>query len=128
MRKGVTWAQVLQQMTGIEVQLAPSQDPRVRRTAVDQALRRNCGASEPGLILSGPHMPKTIAAMAGGYRFKRTGDKISPTPEKNDASQPADALQYGTLGLNGVGAVEGRFITPYGDSGDDVGMAAILPD
>lgn len=127
MRRGVTWAQVLQQMTGIEVQLAASQDPRIRRTAVDQALRNNCGPNEPGLVLSGPHMPKTISAMAGGYRFKRSGDKISPSPEKNDASQPADGLQYGILGLNGIGAIEGRFISARADGGDDASMAAILP-
>jgi hypothetical protein len=129
MRKGVTWAQVIQEMTGIEVQLAPSQDPRIRRTAVDQALRRNCGPNDPGFVLSGPDMPKSIAAMAGGYRFKRNGDKVSPTPDKsNGHSEPADAIQYGSLVLNGVGALEGRFITAHGEARDDAGMAAILPD
>lgn len=128
MRRGITWAQVLQEITGIEVQLAPSQDPRVRRTALDQQLKRNCGPSEPGLVLSGPHMPKTIAALAGGYRFKRSGDKVSPTPEKNDHSHPGEMMQYGHLFINGVGATEGRFITPHGDLADDLGIGAILPD
>ncbi len=128
MRRGVTWAQVLQQVTGIEVQLAPSQDPRVRRTAVDQALKHRVGPHDAGMVLSGPDMPKTVAAMAGGYRFKRTGDKISPTPEKDDASQPADALQYGTLGLNGVGLIEGRFIHPEAEAADTGSHGHLLPD
>ncbi len=128
MNRAVTWAQILQQMTGIEVQIAPTNDPRIRRTAVDQALKKNCGPNEPGLIVSGPHCPKLIGAMAGGYRFKRSGDKISPTPEKNDASQPADGLQYGILGLNGVGAREGQFIHSSDDEAHSGDHGALLPD
>lgn len=130
MQRGVTWAALLQQMTGVEVRLAPSNDPRIRRTAVDQQLKRRCGPLEPGLMVSGPHCPKYIAAMAGEYRFKRTGDKISPTPEKNDASQPADGGQYGMLGLNGVGAVEGQFMHPGPEEAQSAGvgdMRALLP-
>ena len=128
MNKAVTWAQVLQQASGIEVQIAPTNSPALRRTAVDQALKKNCGPSEPGLVASGPDCPKWIAAMAGGYRFKRTGDKLSPMPEKNDASQPADGGQYGILGLNGIGALEGQFIHSSDDAVQSADHGALLPD
>lgn len=129
MNRAITWAQVLQQATGIEVQIAPTNDPRIRRTAVDQALKRNCGPSEPGLIVSGPDCPKYVAAMAGGYRFKRTGDKLAVTPDKsNGASEPADAGQYALLGLNGIGATEGQFIHSTSDEGHSADHGALLPD
>jgi hypothetical protein len=39
--------------------------------------------------------------MLYGYRYKRKreGD-LNPLPEKNEASHPADALQYLCLGVN----------------------------
>lgn len=109
MRRGVTWAQVLQQATGIEVQIAPSQDPAVRRTALDVVLKRSAGPGEPGFLADRSCL-RTIEALAGGYRFARKGDRISPTPEKNQHSHPAEAVQYGVLGLEGMGTVAGGFI------------------
>lgn len=128
MKVGVTWAQIVQQMTGIETRPAQSNDPRVRRTAVDQMLRKACGANEPGFVVSAPDCPRLIAALAGEYRFKRNADgKVQPTPEKNQASHVADALQYAVLGLNGVGAVEGRFIHSGDDEAQSGDLAALLP-
>jgi hypothetical protein len=33
------------------VRLAPTNDPGMRRTAVDQALKRSAGPGEPGLLV-----------------------------------------------------------------------------
>ncbi|WP_332772949.1 hypothetical protein [Phenylobacterium sp.] len=109
MRRGLTWAQVLQGVCEIEVQLAPSQDPAVRRTALDTVLKWQAGPGEPGFVVD-PSCQKIVEALAGGYRFARKGDKISPTPDKNHHSHPAEALQYGVLGLAGMGEVAGGFI------------------
>lgn len=117
MRRGVTWAQVLQEVTGIEVQLAPSQDPAVRRTATDTVLKRTAGPGEPGFLID-RRCERTIEALAGGYRFARRGDKVSALPEKNHHSHPAEANQYGILGLEGMGAVAGGFIHARGPAGD----------
>jgi hypothetical protein len=81
----------------------------VRRTALDQALKRSAGPGEPGFIVD-TSCVRLIEALAGGYRFARKGDKGQPTPEKNQHSHPAEAGQYGELGLAGMGAVAGGFI------------------
>lgn len=128
MKRGLTWAQVAQQVSGIPVQLAPTQDPRVRRTAVDQRLKHKVGAHEPGLMIDGMECPKLVAAMAGGYRFKRTGDRVSLTPDKtNGHSEVADCLQYGECAMNGVGLIEGSLIHDGGGGGDTADYGALLP-
>ncbi|MBO9502523.1 ATP-binding protein, partial [Brevundimonas sp. A19_0] len=130
MQRGLTWLQVLTQATGMTVVPAQTNDPRVRRTALDQILKRRCGPGEPGLVLSGPSMPRTTAALAGEYRFKRTGDKVSEIPEKSHpASDVADAVHYGALGLNGIGAIEGQFMPSGPDDGHSVGSQGhLLPE
>jgi hypothetical protein len=102
MNRQITLAQTLAQLTGLEVLLAPTNDPGARRTAVDQVLKRAGLPGEPGFLV-GNNCLELATAMAGGYRFRRTGDKTSETPEKNKHSHVADALQYGILGMEGLG-------------------------
>lgn len=127
MRRGVTWAQILQEITQIEVQLAPSQDPGVRRTAMDVALKRSAGPGEPGLLVDKDCI-RLIEALAGGYRFARKGDRVSPTPEKNAHSHPAEAGQYGLLGIDGMGGVAGGFIHGAGSGASLHTPAPIFED
>lgn len=94
----ISYAQYLQAATGIEVQLAPTNDIAQRRTAVDTLLKRKAGL---GLTID-PDCVGLIEALAGGYRFKKNGNVYQPQPEKNDHSHIADAMQYLALGCNGL--------------------------
>lgn len=127
MKKGITWAQVIQQLTGIPVRLAQSNDPSLRRSATDQLLKKQAGPNVPAYMIDAEHCPSLMGALAGEYRFKKTGDKVSPVPDKNAASHLAEANQYADMGLAGVGSVEPII---HGDrgGGHDADMAAILPD
>lgn len=111
-----SYAALLQGATGIAVQLAPSNNPLVRRTATDRVLARSVGNGAPGLIVD-PACTGYIEAMAGGYRFKKLRDAYAPQPEKNDHSHIAEADQYGTLG--GEGLPDGSFIAPHARARED---------
>jgi hypothetical protein len=117
----ISYAQEIQGLTGIEVRLAPTNDPGMRRTAVDQALKRSAGPGEPGLLVDPVNCPHLIEALGGGYRFKKLGDAYSPQPEKNDHSHEAEALQYDLLDSDGMGAA-GGFIPPHEGAGDGGGV------
>lgn len=86
------------QDAGIYAQVAFTNDPKTRIEAVNLLWNRNVG----GIIID-PKCDMLINACAGGYRYKRlnlsgtVGSAYSVTPEKNEASHIADALQY--LGL-----------------------------
>lgn len=127
MKRGVSWAQVIQQITGLPVRLAQTNDPALRRSAVDQMLKKSAAPGIPAFVASAPHCQAVIAALAGEYRFKRTQDKVSLVPEKNGASHVADALQYGMLGLNGVGPIDAN-IHADEERGETADHGALLPD
>lgn len=126
--QGLSYAQILQGLTGIEVRLAPSNDPGLRRTAVDQALKRSAGPGEAGLLCCPHGVPKLIEALAGGYRFKKSGDAYHPQPEKNDHSHEAEAAQYDLLELDGLGSVGGGGLIRPHDRGGDYDDQQILGD
>lgn len=130
MKKGVTWAQVIGQLTGLAVIFAPSQAQAVRMAATDTLLKRDCAPGEPAFVVSGPECPGYIEALAGGYRFKRTGDKLSPTPDKTTwHADVADAGQYGDLGIVGVpGLASGVNRTPVAPAHPARSQTSLLPD
>lgn len=96
----------------VTVKLARTNDPGLRRTGVDQMLKRSAGPGEPAIILCPKGVPHLIAGLSGGYRFKKNGDAYSPQPEKNDHSHEAEALQYDVLGSEGFTG-DGGFIPPH---------------
>lgn len=122
----LSFAQILSQYTGIEVLLAPSNDPKVRRTSLSQVFQRTVLGGEPGFLI-GNNCPGTIEALSGGYRYKRTGDRLSPTPEKNIHSHPAEAAEYLSLGMEGLG-LGGGFIHDDGPRADSGSLNAILQE
>lgn len=83
---------------GFTVVMPKTNDPKTRLRAVDSMLNR----IEGGLLIS-PNCHLLIAAMQGGYRYKKlrvTGtieETYDPHPEKNTYSHVADGLQYGAL-------------------------------
>jgi hypothetical protein len=91
---------------GLEIRPAPSNDPTVRITAIEELLLRMVDG-KPGFLVD-PGCITLIGAMESGYHYRRlqvTGERYTEEPEKNMASHPADALQYMALG-----AGEGRMV------------------
>ncbi len=82
----------------LPIQPAPSNLLTIRLQAVEQVLTR-MDEGLPGLLIS-PTCTTLVAAMDGGYHYRRmatTAERYSDTPEKDEYSHPADALQYGLL-------------------------------
>lgn len=114
-----TYAQKLQDLTGIEVQLAPSQKPGERRGALQKVGERRGG------LLIDPRVVRLIRALAGGFRYrKQTGGKVEAVPEKNVHSHIAEGCEYGVLGGEGLTGWFGSF----GDNSDAAtDLAALMP-
>lgn len=102
---------IVQNITGLRLYEAPSNEPAVRHDAVRQALVYLIDGKEPELVVC-----KTCVwlnkGFASDYRYSKvrreTGDEHAETPMKNEASHPADALQYLMLGSRGIQAVVRR--------------------
>jgi hypothetical protein len=107
LRRGTSLAQILQAETGLEVILAPSNDPLARRGALDQVLKRAGAPGEPGFVVAGRDCPMLVKALAGAYHFakKTAGKPQAPTPAKvHPYADIAESCQYGVLGMEGLGA------------------------
>jgi hypothetical protein len=49
---------------------------------------------EPGLLIDYEGCPTLCDGLMGGYRYAKSGERVSPQPLKNEYSHPCDALQY----------------------------------
>ena len=86
-------------------------DPRIR--AVESLLlsQRDGG---PAIVFDKARCPTLVRAMGGGYRFGKTRQgQRKPSPDKNEYSHVADALQYVCLGAHG-GMVTGMVLRHLG--------------
>lgn len=129
LNRGTSLAAILQAETDIEVQLAPSNDPLVRRGALDQALKRAGPPGEPGYLVSGPDCPGYIKALAGAYHFAKKGEKAAPIPTKaHPWSDIAEAGQYGELYIGGVGSAAQGLIHHLARGGETSDPRPILQD
>lgn len=126
MKRGVTWAQMITGLTELPVRPSPSNDPGIRRGAVDQILKKQAGPGVPAFMCSAPHTQQLMKALAGMYHYEKKKKGYAETPKKNQYSHIADALQYAVLGLNGVGVIEPHNHEPERapDTGD---LGALLP-
>lgn len=119
----MSFAQILQQESGIRVVLAPSNNPATRRTAVDRRLKMRGG------YLVDRRCAGLIESLAGGYTFakikRQTGETWSESPVKNQHSHIADAEQYRILGSEGVSA--GAASAPPRARQHSAGSNVILP-
>lgn len=86
---------------GLMAYPAPTNDIDRRIQAVDSWLlsQRDGG---PGFLIDGGRCPKLVQALNGGYRYARMKNgQRKPTPDKNEYSHIADALQYACLATLG---------------------------
>lgn len=80
---------------------APSNNLDTRLRAVESFLLRQSDGG-PAFIIDRSRCPKLTRALAGGYRFAKLKTGMSkPTPDKNEYSHLADALQYACLVAGG---------------------------
>lgn len=113
-----TTAQELQDSTGIEAQLAPSNVAKYRRSATDSLLLKSAGPGEPSVIID-PDCIGLIQGYTGGFHYQRRGQKVGVTPVKNSFSHVVEADEYAHLCIEGIGPSEGRFIRPDGEGFND---------
>jgi hypothetical protein len=115
-QEGLTYAAILQGASGIEVQLAPTNDPGLRRAALRNAMKRRCAPDGPGILID-PRCTGIRKSLSGGHRFRKVGNSYAPTPEKGDESHPAEAEEYASLWIEGLGGVSGALIPPHAGAG-----------
>lgn len=86
---------------GLATMPAPTNDldPRIRSIEALLLQQRDGG---PTLVIDGSRCPKIVRAMDGGYRYGKTkSGQRKPTPNKDNYSHCADALQYACLVVHG---------------------------
>jgi hypothetical protein len=113
-----TTAQELQHHTGIEAQLAPSNQPKHRRSATDRLFLHFVAPREPAVMID-PECIGLIQGYVGGFHYKRRGQVVGLSPEKNAYSHVCEADEYAHLTVEGIGPSEGRFIRPDGEGAYD---------
>ncbi|AID30820.1 hypothetical protein MCHK_3013 [Mesorhizobium huakuii 7653R] len=119
--------EIVAEVMDIVIWPAESQELHVRQDGVRQLLRYSINPRRPGLLVS-PRCKMLRKGFNSGYRYKkRRGQEAGtdPVPEKNEYSNPHDALQYGVLDLVGVEGVKrgelmgGRGDKPFAADEDD---------
>ena len=113
-----TTAQALQHYTGIEANLAPTNDPKMRRMAIDRLFKRMVAPREPAKIID-PACIGLIQGYAGGFHYPKRGQAVSLSPAKNEFSHVCEADEYAVLTEEGLDASVGRFIRPGGEGAYD---------
>ena len=114
----MSYIDVLREVTGIPIRLAPSNDIGLRLEAVRGTLGRLI-EGKAGFILS-PACVELRKALAGRYCYRRVqvgnDERYEDKPSKNRYSHVADALQYALLGSGaGKQVTETRVIKKDGE-------------
>lgn len=95
---------------GINLQPAPTQDIKLRYTAIQAACERLIDG-QPGFILSRKGCPTLRKGLLGAWFFKRmkttNEERYNDTPAKTDASHVCDGTGYGLLGAGEFGRLGG---------------------
>ncbi len=123
---GYTTAQVLQDAAGVECLLAPTNDPKMRRAAIDKLFKRSVGPGEPAKIID-PACIGLIQGYAGGFHYPKRNNSFSPLPAKNEYSHVCEADEYAPLTAEGLDATEGRFIRQGGELSEN-GLRLVFDD
>jgi hypothetical protein len=88
---------------GIPIVAAPSNEPTLRRAALDNPLTRLCLDGRPAYRVSKAGCAELIRALNGGYHYRKlqisgAEPRYADSPEKNDDSHVAEAEEYRLLG------------------------------
>ena len=86
---------------GVSALPCSTNDPELRRDALDRPLRRMLSGGKPGLLLS-PKLRHLRKALAGGYHYARVkllqdDSRYRDVPVKDMYSHIAEAAEYGLL-------------------------------
>lgn len=120
----LAWAEIVAGELGVPILPAPSNEISIRLDAVRDDLSYHIDGNTPALLIS-PRCRMLRKGFASHYRYQiqRVGGlaKTADKPEKNDWSNPHDALQYLELGDKGrygvvAGGKPGRQAVPLGTS------------
>jgi hypothetical protein len=114
-----TTAMALQHETGIEAQLAPTNAPKHRRSAIDKLFLKFVGAREPAKLID-PSCVGLLQGYAGGFHYRKSSQTtLQVSPHKNEFSHVCEADEYAALTIEGLDPTEGPFIRPDGEGGHD---------
>jgi hypothetical protein len=108
-----TTAQEYQHYAQIEAQIAPSNKPEHRRSAMDKLFKRFVGPGRPAKLID-PCCVGLIGGYTGGFHYKKNAGGVQATPAKNEYSHVCEADEYAALTVEGIGPSEDRFIRPDG--------------
>lgn len=108
----MAWAEIVASELGIVILPTETNEIEPRLTAVKDELTYTIEPGVPAVTIS-RRCKMLRKGFASHYRFVRQkvghGERTSDLPEKNDFSNPHDALQYGFLGEKGrYGVIKGR--------------------
>lgn len=118
--------QILQAAANVELTLAPTNNPKLRRAPMNRLFKTMISPREPAKIID-PACVGLIQGYAGGFHYRKraSGQGISPTPEKNGHagrfSHVCEADEYGPLTMEGIEVGEDRMLGINGrDAGDSL--------
>lgn len=101
----------LREHHGINLEPAPSQDPKMRIAAIAGPCERMI-EGKPGILVNKSGCPMLHKGLMGAWHFKRlqvTGeDRYTDKPSKNDVSHICDGAGYGFLGAGEFDRLGGR--------------------
>ena len=113
--------QIIQRAAGMIPMLkAPSNEHKVRKTALDRPLKspgmRRDGRNEAMLLISRQGCPNFIRGLAGGYAYKKRKEEVSEeVDKKNPLTNVVEAGQYALLTIEGIDGV-GRKFSVHGEN------------
>ncbi|MFC5346276.1 hypothetical protein ACETK8_15830 [Brevundimonas staleyi] len=94
--RSLSWIGELQQRTKITAAPAPSNDTKLRRTALARPLKRRGG------FLVDPACVWLNTALNGGFHYPKKGNVTSTSAKKNEYSSVGEACEYMCLGGEGI--------------------------
>lgn len=114
-----TYAQQLQAKTGIEVRMAPTNDPQRRRAALKKPLQQTVAGKAAFQV--DPSCTGLIKGLAGGFSYARK-DKAKGVlrPVKNQSSHVTEACEYMVMTGDGVEGFFGGAMGIEGPEGSDL--------
>ena len=99
---------------GINLQAAPSQDPKMRIAAIGGPCERIIDG-KPGLMVNTAGCPMLHKGLMGAWHYKKVQvvgeDRFAEKPSKNDVSHICDGAGYGFLGAGEFARLGGRSTT-----------------